>query len=84
MLDHTPSWLQRKFYQATKEKWEDSQARVMEGFKSMVLLVDSIFNDGKNYTDILPETFEKAMAQQQNNQSVNEKFVTGQWWKGDQ
>lgn len=75
-MSHTPTWLGRKFKQAQGEQWEEHKARVLEGFQSLMLLLDAAFNNGKEFEKILSpseETEEK--------KEVESKFVTGVWWK---
>lgn len=78
-MDHSLSWLNRKFKQAAKERWDQSSVNVMEGYKSLLLLIDSAFNKGKDFDKILPSSYENAIEQQ--SEYKEEKFVSGQWWK---
>lgn len=82
VLSHTPEWLNRKFNQAMKEKWEQSQSRVWEGFKSLALMVDVAFNKGRSMSQLMPDSYESALAMNQRASENNEKFIKGQWWKG--
>lgn len=81
VLDHSPEWVDRKYWQAMKEKFDDSQARVLEGFKSLALIVDSIFNKGANYHLFVHESFEDAL--KQGEEKVDSNFIQGQWWMND-
>ena len=82
MLEHTPDWIRRKYEQALKEKWEESRSRITEGVSSLMLLVDGLFNKGKDSEEILPSSYEKAMEAQQNQiVQKEENFVKGSWWK---
>jgi hypothetical protein len=81
VMDHSPEWLSRKYWQALKEKWEDSQSRVLEGFKSVALFADSVFNKGKNYDMFIHNSFEEAMKTNLEEPKKDySKFETGQWW----
>lgn len=80
VLDHSLDWVFRKYQQALKEQWERSTVRTQEGFKSLLLLFDSLMNKGKNYEDILPSSYEKAMEQWSGQQEEESEFVKGQWW----
>jgi len=82
VLEHTPDWIRRKYEQALKEKWEESRSRITEGVSSLMLLVDGLFNKGKDSEEILPSSYEKAMEAQQNQiVQKEENFVKGSWWK---
>lgn len=79
-MEHTIDWLNAKFKQAQREKWEQSQARVWEGFKSLMLTFDMAFNKGKSMDKIMPSSYEEALLQQEEKQEKQETFVSGQWW----
>lgn len=81
MLDHSVDWLHRKHKQSVKEQWERSQERVVEGFKSISLVLDGVFNKGKGMADMLPDSFEDAMELNQKAVKETSKFVSGQWWQ---
>lgn len=80
-MDHSPEWLERKYFQALKEKWERSQTRTLEGFKSLAMLIDAVFNKGANFNSFIQDSFEDAMRMNQEQQEMQSKFVKGQWWK---
>jgi hypothetical protein len=82
VMDHTPEWLNRKFDQAMREKWEDSQNRVWEGFKSLALLVDVAFNKGKSMDQLMPGSYEEALKRNQVRIQQEQNFIQGQWWEG--
>lgn len=76
-MDHSPHWLNRKFWQAVKEKKDVSRQRVIEGAQSLFILADSLFNQGRGAKEILSpegETVRKREAKQS-------KYVTNTWWK---
>lgn len=85
VISHSIDWVFRKQQQANREQWEQSTIRTQEGYKSLLLLVDSVFNKGKNFNDILPSSFEEALqsVKDEDTQSENSPFVQGQWWKKD-
>lgn len=54
--------------------------RTMEGFKSLMLFVDSTFNKGKMFNQLMPASYEKAIEQQKEQEKEQDTFVNGQWW----
>lgn len=77
-MDHSLSWLVRKYKQAMKEQYEKSSARVVEGYKSVLLVMDTLFNNGKDYEKILPSY--ETMISSREDDEAEKKFVNGQWW----
>lgn len=73
-------WLNAKFKQAQREKWEQSQARVWEGVKSLLVTVDMAFNKGKSLKEIMPSSYEEAISQQEQKQEKEDTFIKGKWW----
>lgn len=82
VLSRTPEWVNRKYEQALKEKWEESQARTWEGFKSLSILLDMVMNKGKNIDSIMPPSYETARDQVRQQELPKKKFKEGTWWKG--
>ena len=82
-MNQTPEWLNRKYKQAEREKWEDSRLNIIEGMKSLALMIDCVFNKGRAHQDILPPTYEEALQKQLNKKEVHSKFVQGTWWKSE-
>ncbi|WP_306010533.1 hypothetical protein [Bacillus sp. MMSF_3328] len=72
----------RKFKQAQKEQFDDHNTKVLEGFQSTLLVLDAVFNKGKEFNKILPPSIEEAMEQSRKRIEIESKFVTGMWWKG--
>ncbi|MEH7114511.1 hypothetical protein V7124_19420 [Neobacillus niacini] len=83
VLSHSPSWLSRKFEQAKREQYEDHQTKVLQGFQSALLVLDAVFNKGKEFNKILPPSIEAAMEQSKVQEETKSKFVEGTWWKSD-
>jgi hypothetical protein len=81
VLEHSPDWIDRKYNQTFRERWENSQARIMEGFKSISLVLDAVFNQGKNFNEMMPDSYEKAIEKQINQNERESKFIKNQWWK---
>lgn len=79
-MDHTLTWLNAKFKQAQKEKWEESQVRTWEGVKSLLATIDIAFNKGKSIDKIMPPNYEESLETQQEKKQQEETFVQGQWW----
>ena len=77
-MDHTLSWVVRKYKQARKEEFEKSNSRVIEGFKSILLVLDSALNKGADMDKILP-SYEEVMKQQSNEEKPS-IFIEKQWW----
>ncbi|MEN3781498.1 hypothetical protein [Priestia megaterium] len=80
VLDHSLDWVFRKYSQAHREMWEQSTIRTQEGFKSLMLVFDSLMNKGKNFDAILPPTYEKAMELASDQKEQESEFVKGEWW----
>lgn len=55
--------------------------RIIEGMKSLALMLDSVFNKGRAHQDILPLPYEEAIQKQLNIKQGYSKFVQGTWWK---
>lgn len=81
MLEHTPDWLNRKFKQAQREQFDNHNTKVLEGFQSALLVLDSVFNKGKEFNKILPPSIEAAMEQTRVKEQIQSKFVEGTWWQ---
>lgn len=79
MLEHTLEWLNRKAEQAHEEKYSESRKRTIENHKGLMLLVDSLFNQGKNFNELVP-TYEETQ-QKKKAEPKKEEFVGGNWWK---
>ncbi|MED0739024.1 hypothetical protein [Aneurinibacillus thermoaerophilus] len=82
MLEHSPHWLNRKFWQAIKEKRDANRQRIMEGAQSLFILVDSIFNKGKGLKDILPDNDLKRVNDEK--KEKQSQYVANVWWKPGQ
>lgn len=80
MLSHTADWLRRKYEQAVEEKYNASRERSVEGFNGLRLLVDSMFNQGKGFNEILPK-FEELNKKEV--KAKKDNFVGGTWWKSE-
>ena len=78
-MDHTLDWVVRKYKQARKEEYEKSNSRVIEGFKSILLVLDSALNKGADMDKILP-SYEDALKQQSNEKEKPSIFIEKQWW----
>lgn len=79
VLEHTLEWLNRKAEQAHEEKYSESRKRTIENHKGLMLLVDSLFNQGKNFNELVP-TYEETQ-QKKKVEPKKEEFVGGNWWK---
>lgn len=84
VLSHTPAWINRKFKQAQKEQFESHNTKVLEGFQSALLIMDAVFNKGREFNKILPPSIEAAMEQNRAKEEVKSKFIAGTWWKPGQ
>ena len=58
-------WLNRKIKQVDREKYQEQQTLASSVTKGMMLIFDSMFNDGKNTQDILP-SYEEALEKVKN------------------
>jgi hypothetical protein len=81
VLEHSPDWLSRKFTQAQKEHFDSHNQKVLEGFQSALLVMDSVFNKGKEFNKILPPSIEAAMEQAKVKEQIKTQFIEGTWWK---
>lgn len=79
-MDHTMAWLNRKYNQAMRNQFDRHNQRVLEGYKSLTLLIDSAFNKGKGWDTILPQDYEKAIEREREETSDSGEFVTEKWW----
>lgn len=80
MLGHTADWLSRKYEQAVEEKYSGSRERTLENYKGLMLLSDSLFNQGKGFNDIVP-SFEELNKKEV--KTKQEEFVGGNWWESE-
>ena len=80
VLGHTPDWVKRKYEQALEEKYSVSRERTLEGYKGLMLLADSLFNQGKGFDDIVPSFGQLTKKEVE---TTEEKFVGGNWWKSE-
>lgn len=78
VLSHTADWITRKYEQALEEKYNDSRNRTLENFKGLMLLTDTLFNQGKGFEEIIPPFNQ---LNKQKAESAQEQFVGGSWWK---
>lgn len=83
MLDHSLQWLSRKFEQMQRDMFQDHQTKVVQGFQSVLLVLDAVFNKGREFKRILPPSIEDAIKQHQSKQEYESQFVKGMWWKKD-
>jgi hypothetical protein len=83
VLSHSPAWVNRKSKQAREEQYEQHTQRVMESFKGIALIVDSIFNKGQNWSELLPPSLEDALKMQGKTEEKPSQFIEGTWWKRD-
>ncbi|WP_342761983.1 hypothetical protein [Bacillus sp. BR3(2024)] len=69
-----------------KQQYTDYKENVYGQFQSLLLFMDQLLNQGKNFESILPPTYEDAVAA--NTESPKEKqnsqFKQGTWWKPEQ
>lgn len=65
-----------------QEKFDEHQSKVLGGFQSALLVLDAVFNKGKEFNKILPPSIEAAMEQSRVKHEIEGKFVNGTWWKG--
>lgn len=80
VLDRTPEWIRRKYVQAAKEKHEAHRMNVLESFKGIALMIDSVANKGKSYDKIMPPPFDEFMDQLQEKKESKNEYIEGEWW----
>lgn len=79
-MEHTPEWLKRKYEQALEEKYSTSRERSLESYKGLMLLADTLFNQGKGFDEIVP-SFGKLTKKEV--ETKQEEFVGGNWWESE-
>lgn len=76
VLNHTPQWVNRKYRQAQREKWEKQKGNIMEGMNSILLVIDLLANKGKMVKQFFPEE-----SRDPKRDEHKKAFVQGIWWK---
>lgn len=77
-------WLQRKFKQADKEQWESQRRQMDTMTRSIMLIVDNMFNDGKGSKDLIMPAYDEAIQQDNEQQEQQGDFIQTTWWKPEQ
>lgn len=85
VLGKSLHWLNRKYKQADKELYEERRFQADSIQKGITIVLDVIFNDGKEADKILP-SYEEALSRFKNRkkEQTTEKFVQTIWWKPGQ
>ncbi|WP_153465137.1 hypothetical protein [Sediminibacillus terrae] len=85
VLDKTPQWLGRKYQQADREKYQEKQNEIDNIFRGVSLVIEGVFNEGKNADNIMLPDYEEAIrrAAKQLNNSEHSEYVSGVWWKSE-
>lgn len=82
VLNKTPFWLNRKFEQADRERYEDRMGMAQNVFRGINLVFDLMFNKGKGVSEIMPsyDEMKKRLETEQKSEKENE-FKRELWWK---
>ncbi|KAB2328926.1 hypothetical protein F7731_23520 [Cytobacillus depressus] len=81
VMEHTPDWLERKYIQAMREKWEDNKTKVSSVFQSICFVLDTVFNKGAHLDSFLESSFEDVIKANNSENQNRSNFITAQWWK---
>ena len=83
VLNKTPFWLNRKFNQADRERYDQRLNTAYGIFQGISLALDAVFNKGKGSKEILPSYDEMVQRLSGDHKgSKNESaFVKEIWWK---
>lgn len=82
VMGKTPFWLNRKFEQADRERYEERIGLAQSVFKGVSLVMDVMFNKGKGADDILPsyDDMKKRLIERKQEAKESE-FKKEIWWK---
>ncbi|MGP4063094.1 hypothetical protein [Halobacillus sp. H74] len=84
-MDKTVFWLNRKYKQADRELYEERRFQADGIQKGITIVLDIVFNEGKEADKILPSYEEAIQRLKDHKKEQNqEKFVTTMWWKPGQ
>lgn len=82
VLDKTPFWLNRKFEQADRERYDERIGIAQGVSRGVSLVVDMIFNKGKGAEDILPSYEQmKKLLESDSKEEKQSEFKKEIWWK---
>ena len=82
VLKKTPFWLERKFKQADRERYDNRLNTAYAVFQGVSLVMDGVFNKGKEANEILVPYDEMMKRLSEENKSVREsEFKKEIWWK---
>lgn len=83
VLEKTPFWLNRKFEQADRERYEERMGLAQSVFRGVSLVMDVMFNHGKGAEDILPsyEDMKKHLMNEVKKEKDESPFKKEIWWK---
>lgn len=80
VLDKTIHWLNRKFKQADREMYEERRFQADSIQKGITVVLDVLFNEGKEAERILP-SYDEALERLEKHKNKPDKFVRTLWWK---
>lgn len=82
VLNKTPFWLNRKFDQADRERYEERMGMAQNVFRGINLVFDVMFNKGNGVSEILPSYDEmKQRLESEQKQEKENEFKREIWWK---
>ena len=83
VLGKTPFWLERKFKQADRERYDQRLNTAYAVFQGVSLVMDAIFNKGKESNNILVPYDEmvKRLSNEEDKKSQESEFKKEIWWK---
>ncbi|SEA54015.1 hypothetical protein SAMN05421743_105223 [Thalassobacillus cyri] len=81
-MNKTPHWLHRKYKQVDREKYEQQQAQAESIHRGITVVLDVIFNNGKEAENLLLP-YEEALERlnPQLGEEHKSEYVTDVWWK---
>lgn len=83
VMGKTPFWLSRKFLQADREMYEQKVTQAEAVSRGVSVVLDMIFNKGKQTKELLPsyEDALQSVQQEQSRKTQDDKFITSMWWE---
>lgn len=83
VLKKTPFWLNRKFNQADRERYDKRLNSSYAVFQGVSLVMDAVFNNGKESNNILVPYDEmiKRLSSEEKGSGRESEFKKEIWWK---
>ena len=84
VMNKTPFWLNRKFNQADRERYDKRLSESMGIYQGVSLVLDAVFNKGKESKNILvpyDEMIKRLSEDDQEGSGRESEFKKEIWWK---